>query len=78
MRTTIEVSDEIMCQAKKKAADEGTPLRHVVQQALRLYLGKPSPRRGYRLRWRAERGRFLPGARRDDRESLFDLMDGGP
>jgi hypothetical protein len=49
MKTATELSDEIMRQAKKKAADEGTPLRHVVEQALLLYLGEASPRRGYRL-----------------------------
>ena len=76
MRTTIEISDELLRQAKKRAADEGAALRHVVEAALRLYLAKRPNRPGYKLRWRTERGRLLPGVRLDDRDALFDLMDG--
>jgi len=76
MRTTIEITDELLRQAKKRAADEGTPLRQVVEKALRVYLARPAKRTGYKLRWRTERGRMLPGVRLDDRDALFDLMDG--
>jgi Arc/MetJ family transcription regulator len=76
MRTTIEISDELFRQIKKRATDEGTALRRVVESALRVYLGKPRRREAYRLRWRTERGRILPGVRLDDRDALFDLMDG--
>ena len=77
MRTTIEVSDELFRQLKKRAADEGAALRQVVENALRVYLGKPRKREAYRLRWRTERGRILPGVILDDRDALFDLMEGG-
>ena len=40
MRTTIEISNELLRQAKKRAADEGAPLRKVIEEALRFYLGK--------------------------------------
>jgi len=76
MRTTIEITDELLRQAKKKAAAEGTALRQVVETALRFYLAKPRRQAGYRLRWRTERGRVLPGVRLDDRDALFDLMNG--
>ena len=76
MRTTIEISDELLRQAKKRAADEGTALRQVVEAALRLYLVKSPRRTDYELRWRTERGRLLPGVQLDDRDALFDLMDG--
>ena len=76
MRTTLEIADELFRQAKRRAADERTPLRQVVEQALRLYLAKGPRRAGYKLRWRTESGRLLPGVRLDDRDALFDLMDG--
>ena len=76
MRTTIEISDELYRQLKRKAADEGTPVRQVVESALRVYLGKQAKRKGYQLQWKSERGRMLPGVRLDDRDALFDLMDG--
>ena len=76
MRTTLEISDELFRLLKRKAADDGTPLRQVVESALPVYLGKQTKRKGYQLRWNTERGRILPGVRLDDRDALFDLMDG--
>jgi hypothetical protein len=78
MRTTLEISDELLRQAKRRAADEGSPLRAVVEAALRAYLTRRAPRRGYKLRWGTERGRLLAGVNLDDRDALFDLMDGRP
>lgn len=76
MRTTLDINDELFRQAKKRAADERTALRQVFETALRLYLLKRPRTTGYKLRWRTERGRLLPGARLDDRDALFDLMEG--
>ncbi len=45
MRTTIEISDELFRQVKKRAADEGTAFRQVVENALRVYLGKQPKRK---------------------------------
>jgi len=76
MRTTVDLSDAVFRLAKRKAADEGVPLREVIEDALRAYLSA-RPRGGYRLSWRTEKGRLLPGINLDDRDSLFDRMDGG-
>jgi len=62
--------------SSSKAADEGVTIRQVVESALRVYLGKQTRRKGYQLKWKTERGRILPGVRLDDRDALFDLMDG--
>lgn len=77
MRTTIDLNDELFRRAKRRAADDAVTLRQVVEAALRAYLGggaRPAP---YRLRWRTEKGGPLPGVDLDDRDALFDLMDGG-
>ena len=74
MRIAIEITDELLRQAKKKATAEGTALRQVIETALRFYLAKPRRRAGYKLRWRTKRGQMLPGVRLDDRDALFDLM----
>jgi len=76
MRTTIEISNELLRQAKKRAADEGAPLRKVVEEALRSYLGRHPRRKRYELKWRTERGRILPNVRLDDRDAIFNLMEG--
>ena len=76
MRTTLEISDELFRRLKRRATDEGKPLRQIVESALRVYLGRQSKRKGYQLNWHTERGKLLPGVRLDDRDALFDLMDG--
>jgi hypothetical protein len=76
MRTTIEISDELFRQLKRKAADEGIAIRQVIERALRVYFGNITKRSRYQLNWRTERGRIMPGVRLDDRDALFDLMDG--
>jgi hypothetical protein len=73
----MDLSDELLRAAKKRAADEGIPLREVIEAALRRYL-RGRPNRGhYGLRWSTESGRLQPGIDLDDRDSLFERMDGG-
>ena len=76
MRTTIELNDELLRAAKREAAKEQTTLRAVVERALRAHLARPTRSVGYVLRWRTERGRLQPGVTLDDRDVLFDLMEG--
>ena len=76
MRTTIEINDELMRHAKKRAANDGVPLRDVVEDALRRYLSEKPAATGYKLKWTTESGELMPGVDLDDRDSLFDLMDG--
>lgn len=76
MRTTMDLPDELLRRAKKRAADERIPLRDVVEAALREYLsGKPKST-GYKFKWTPDKGELLPGVDLDDRDSLFDIMDG--
>ena len=76
MRTTIEINDELLRQAKRRAADEGTPLRTVIEAALRAYLSRQTRRTRFKLSWRTEKGRLLPGVNLDDRDALFEVMEG--
>jgi hypothetical protein len=76
MRTTLDIADEILRLAKKRAADNGVALRQVVESALRAYLSGRPKGSGYRLKWRTEKGRLRPGVQLDDRAALFDLMSG--
>ncbi len=78
MRTTIDISDELFRQAKRRAADESTTLRAVVENALRAWLASRRKGTGYRLRWHPEKGAIQPGVDLDDRDALFDRMDGRP
>jgi hypothetical protein len=75
MRTTVEIADRLFRDAKRRAAEQGTSLRHVIEDALRLYLRRGQAEGEYHLTWRTERGRLLPGVRLDDRDALHDLME---
>ena len=75
MRTTIDIRDELLRQAKVRAADDGTTLRQLFESALQSYLSPARRTRKYQLCWRTEKGHMLPGVNLDDRDALFDLMD---
>ena len=76
MRTTIDLNDELLREAKRRAARERITLRRLIEQALRAHLGRARRPGRYNLTWRTERGRLQPGVRLDDRDALFDLMNG--
>ena len=77
MRTTLEIADEVLRAAKKRAADEGVPLREIVERALRTFLNggaaEPEP---YRLQWRTEGGGTVnPEVDIDSRRSLHEFFE---
>ncbi len=76
MRTTIDLDDQLFRELKQEAARHGTTLRELVNEFLRRALVAPPRPAKYRLRWKTHRGRLQPGVRLNDRESLFDLMEG--
>ncbi len=76
MRTTLDIADEVLRQAKKRAADDRVPLRAIVESALRSFLAGRPAKGNYRLQWRTERGRLRRGVDLDDRDSLLEVMEG--
>lgn len=44
MRTTIEIPDQLLAQAKQLAAERHLPLTRLFEDSLRLYLGEQRPR----------------------------------
>ncbi|NDC52898.1 MAG: DUF2191 domain-containing protein [Planctomycetia bacterium] len=77
MRTTMDIDDALLADAKRRAAEKGTTLTAFVEHALAAALARretsPSP---YRLQWKTHRGRLLPGADVADRDRLFEVMEG--
>jgi len=62
MKTTIEINDALLRQAKVHAAERDLSLKAVVEQALRQYLERSAAARGFKLRKRTFRGQGLqPG-----------------
>ena len=64
MKTTIEISDSLLDEAKRLAAKEGTTVRAFVEQGLRRVLGERKSRRAFRLRKATFKGKGLqPGVK---------------
>jgi len=71
----MDLSDDLYRRVKKKAADEATSVKAVVEQALRLYLGRRGSAKPFKLSWNTESGVLLPGIDLTDRDSLFTAME---
>jgi hypothetical protein len=78
MRTTIDLPDELMRTAKKKAAEENATLREIFERALRQYLAGPQPQKPFKLRLKPfPRGKMLaPESILGSRDKLYDFLDG--
>ena len=77
MRTTLDIDDTALRQAKKLAAEEGKTLTRIVEEALRDRLAPPrrSGKR-FKLRLLTKRGRLIPGTHLADRDALYERMEG--
>lgn len=78
MRTTIRLSDELLKEAKREAAQSGTTLTAIIEDSLRerLYRGKRLEGARQRVRLKTTgTGGVQPGIDLDDSASLLDAMD---
>ena len=76
MRTTIDIEDHLLRELKAWAAREGTTLARLVNRLLKQSRRSGSvPKRPFRLT--TFRGDGLrPGVNLEDRDALYDVMDG--
>lgn len=76
MRTTLQLDDELMVQAKIIATRTGRTLSQVIEDAVRQALASRAepPRR--RASVPTSPGRPMPGVNLDDNAGLLDVMDG--
>ena len=49
MKTTVDIHDELLTRAKRRARETGRPLRALIEDGLREVLDGPAPRPKYRL-----------------------------
>lgn len=78
MRTTINVDDGLLAEAKRRAAERGTTLTRVIEDALRETLSRTDESPGgpfHTVTFGS--GGLMPGVDLDDNAALLDLLDGG-
>ncbi|MBZ5727684.1 MAG: DUF2191 domain-containing protein [Acidobacteriia bacterium] len=76
MKTTIELPDDLLIEAKKRAAERRTTIRALVERGLRRELEEPAPRttRRPRIRWVTVKGKLAPDLDLADREKMMDWL----
>ena len=62
MKTTIEISDPLLSEARRVAESRGTTLRRLVEEGLRLVLRDQRAAKSFKLRKASFRGRGLQAA----------------
>ena len=74
MKTTIDISDPLLREARKVATREGSTLRELVEQGLRTVLAEKKRKPAFRLRKASVKGRGLrPELRDASWERVLDL-----
>jgi hypothetical protein len=78
MRTTLDLDDQVMRDAKRTAQEHGLTLTGFIEDALRERLARRGPaKRAATFRLRTFKGNGLqPGVDLDNSAALRDLMDG--
>lgn len=76
MKTTINLRDELLREAKRAAADRGVTLTSVIEDALRTALSSPPHTEQFHLGLPTIKGSSTPAVDISDREALFEHMEG--
>jgi hypothetical protein len=77
MKTTIELPDELLIAAKKRAAEIRRPLRSLIEEGLRWRLAlrdRPKPARSRTIRWVTVKGGLPADLDITDREKMHDWL----
>jgi hypothetical protein len=76
MKTTLNLNDQVLQKAKRRAASEGITLTSFVEDALRARLSNSRKRRApFRLQLHTVKGDSPPNVDFCDRNALYDLID---
>jgi hypothetical protein len=76
MKTTLDLPDELLIEAKKKAAEQRRTLRALVEEGLRMVLKKPgrNPRKRV-IHIVTVKGGLDPELDLSNREAMWDWID---
>jgi hypothetical protein len=76
MKTTVDLPDELLTEAKKRAAELRVPLRRLLEEGLRARLANPGRARARprRIRWVTVDGGLPPELDLSSREALHEWL----
>jgi plasmid stability protein len=75
-RTTIVLDDDVMESLKIRSVQEGTSMKEMVNRHLRDVLSGKKKRSNYKFQWKTYKGKLQPGVSLEDRDTLFEIMEG--
>ena len=74
-KTTIELPDDLLLAAKKRALDERTTLKQILERSLRRELAQPQhPHGSNQIKWVVAEGGLPPALDVADREKMHDFL----
>ncbi len=76
-KTTVELPDDLLIEAKKRAAELRRPLRHLVEAGLRAQLARTTARSktaALKIRWITVKGGLPPDLDLQDRGKMHDRL----
>lgn len=77
MKTTLNFDDRLIRAAKVRAVEDGDTLTGLIERALRQYLATSvSTARSFRAELVVKGGQPVAGVNVDDRDALYERMDG--
>jgi hypothetical protein len=76
MRTTLDIDDRVLKQATRQALERGETLTKFIEAAIRSRLAKPAQLPPFRLTLLTKKGEARPGVDWEDRDSLYEHMEG--
>ena len=76
MKTTMNLDDGLLREAKRRAADRGVTLTHLFEEALRAALTEQPPAEPYAFDFPMVDGGGPPLVDVADRDALYDLLEG--
>ena len=78
MKTTIDIADSLLNEARRVAAEDGTTIRSLVEEGLRLAIARRADKGAFRLRKASFRGDGLrPEVSLEDWDEIRSLIYGG-
>jgi len=75
MKTTLELPDDLLIEAKKKAAEERRPLWALVEEGLRMVLQKAPRKQRKKVTLVTVKGGLPPDLDLSSRQSMYEWFD---